>query len=91
MHIRFDNRIAFVTGAAQGLGQGIAQALKAAGATVIVADADAPRLQSFARSEGMEAAVFDIGRQADSHAAIASAAERQGRLDPLLAGAGATA
>ena len=88
MHIRFDNRVAFVTGAAQGLGQGIAQALKAAGATVIVADADATRLQSFARSEGMEAAVFDIGRQADAYAAIAAAAERQGRLDILVNCAG---
>jgi len=88
MHIRFDNRIAFITGAAQGIGQGIALALKASGATVIVADADATRLQTFAQSEGMEASILDVGRQGDAHAAIRAAAARHGRLDILVNCAG---
>jgi 3-oxoacyl-[acyl-carrier protein] reductase len=88
MHIRFDNRIAFVTGAAQGIGQAITLALKASGATVIVADADAARLQTFAQAEGLRSIVLDIGRQAEAHAAVASAAKEHGRLDILVNCAG---
>ena len=38
MTIRFDGKVAIVTGGAQGLGEGMARALAAAGASVVIAD-----------------------------------------------------
>jgi 3-oxoacyl-[acyl-carrier protein] reductase len=88
MLIRFENRVALVTGAAQGLGQGIAQAFKAAGATVVVADADRAGVEAFARTQGLTASVFDVGGQAACHRAVAEIVDRQGRVDILVNCAG---
>ncbi len=88
MQIRFDGRVALVTGAAQGIGQAIARALKASGATVVAADADRAGVEAFASAEGMTAVVFDVGRQADCHAAVADVVKAQGRLDVLVNCAG---
>lgn len=88
MHIRFDGQVAFVTGAAQGIGQAIARALKAAGATVIASDVDAARLQDFAQEAGCTALPLDIADRAACHAAIAACVSRHGRLDILVNAAG---
>jgi 3-oxoacyl-[acyl-carrier protein] reductase len=84
MLIRFDKRVALVTGAAQGIGKAIARALKAAGATVVAADADRAGVEGFARAEGMETAVFDVGDRDACHAAVA----KLPRLDILVNCAG---
>jgi 3-oxoacyl-[acyl-carrier protein] reductase len=88
MLIRFDHRVVLVTGAAQGIGQAIARALKAAGATVIAADADRAGVEAFATAEGMASAVFDVGNRDACHAAITHAVKAQGRLDILVNCAG---
>jgi 3-oxoacyl-[acyl-carrier protein] reductase len=88
MLIRFDGKAALVTGAAQGIGQAIARALKHAGAAVVAADADRARVEAFAASEGMTAVVFDVGDQAACHAAITGVVEAHGRLDILVNCAG---
>ncbi|MGH3634877.1 MAG: SDR family NAD(P)-dependent oxidoreductase, partial [Mycobacterium sp.] len=44
--MRFDNKVAIVTGAAQGIGQAYAQALAREGAAVVVADINAEAAQA---------------------------------------------
>jgi 3-oxoacyl-[acyl-carrier protein] reductase len=85
MQITFNGRVALVTGGAQGLGQAIAQGLKAAGATVHVADLDAEGVKRFASAQGMTAHVLDVSDRAAAHATV----ERVGaRLDILVNAAG---
>lgn len=88
MEMRFDGRIALVTGAAQGIGQAIALALKAAGATVAVADIDAGRLRAFADAEGFLPLVFDLADPAAAKDAVETVLARSGRLDILVNAAG---
>jgi 3-oxoacyl-[acyl-carrier protein] reductase len=88
MRIDFTGRVAFVTGAAQGLGQAIARAMKTSGAKVIAADADRGRVESFAAAEGMSALVFDVGDQSAAHAAVSTIAQQHGSLDILVNCAG---
>lgn len=88
MHIRFDNRVALVTGGAQGIGQAIARGLKAAGANVHVADLDADGVDRFAASEGMSAHVLDVADREAAHRAVRDIANRSGRLDILVNAAG---
>lgn len=88
MHIRFDGRVALVTGAAQGIGQAIALALTAAGARVYAVDVDAPRLAAFAGPRKIGSRVVDIGDRAACHDAVAGILAEAGRLDILVNAAG---
>ena len=88
MHIRFDGRIALVTGAAQGIGQGIARALQDGGARVHVADIDAAGLDAFAQAHAMPAHVLDVSDRAAAHAAVGDIVAAEGRLDILVNAAG---
>jgi 3-oxoacyl-[acyl-carrier protein] reductase len=88
MLIRFDDRVALVTGAAQGIGQAICRALKAAGATVEAADADRERVESFGQAEGMASMAFDVGDRSACHAAVANVLQAHSRLDILVNCAG---
>jgi 3-oxoacyl-[acyl-carrier protein] reductase len=88
VHIRFDGKVALVTGAAQGIGQAIARALNEAGAAVVATDMDAQRLQTFTAEAGVEALVLDIADRAAAHRGVAGIAARHGRLDILVNAAG---
>jgi 3-oxoacyl-[acyl-carrier protein] reductase len=88
MHIRFDNRVAFVTGASQGIGQAIALGLKAAGAQVHVADIDASALDKFAATHAMTAHSLDVSNRTACHDAIRNVMAREGRVDILVNAAG---
>lgn len=88
MHIRFDKRVALVTGGAQGIGQAIARGLKSAGAIVHVADLDADGVQRFAASENMTAHVIDVSDRKAAHWIVGEITAKAGRLDILINAAG---
>jgi 3-oxoacyl-[acyl-carrier protein] reductase len=88
MNIRFDSRVALVTGAAQGIGKAIALGLHAAGAHVHVADLDGERLSAFAGTHCFVAHVLDIGDRQAAHGVVADIMAETGRLDILVNAAG---
>ena len=88
MHIRHDGRVALVTGAAQGIGQAIAKALKESGTTVHVADLDAGGVNTFAQAQGFTAHVLDVSDRAVAGGAVQAIIARAGKLDILVNAAG---
>jgi 3alpha(or 20beta)-hydroxysteroid dehydrogenase len=83
-------RKALVTGAAQGLGEGMAQALAAAGATVVVADLQEEAGRTVAKSLGEEHGFvrLDVSDEASWEQAIEQAVAHLGGLDILVNNAG---
>lgn len=88
------SRAALVTGAAHGIGEGIAARLAADGYAVAVLDIDASRCgpvaERLAYEHGVEtlALVADTGTEDEVRDAIARVRERFGRLDALVNNAG---
>jgi NAD(P)-dependent dehydrogenase (short-subunit alcohol dehydrogenase family) len=84
--IALDDRVAIVTGAAQGLGAAIARGLHAAGAAVLLADCNDPAGRAGASALGPRAAFqpMDLARDADIDACVAAACGQFGRLDFLV-------
>lgn len=86
-------RIAFVTGAASGLGLAFTEALAENGARVTMADVDQEGLEKQAsrlRQAGcsIETAVLDVSDAARLREAVDATAKRGGRLDIVFANAG---
>lgn len=87
------DKVAFVTGAASGIGAAGARAMARDGARVVVTDRDgasAERVVEAMREEGLEAEAIEIDVTDDAalRAAISGTAERLGRLDILHSHAG---
>jgi len=87
---RFENRVAFVTGAAHGIGRATVLRLAAEGAAVGAADVDAEGVASVVAEAGGTAFALDcdITDTASVDAAVAATVERFGRLDVLANVAG---
>lgn len=87
---RFDGKIAFVTGAASGIGHACAKALADEGATVIVADRSADGEKVAAAIDRALFFRLDVGDTAGWENAASFVKERCGRLDVLINSAAIT-
>jgi NAD(P)-dependent dehydrogenase (short-subunit alcohol dehydrogenase family) len=88
-----EGHVAFITGAASGLGLAFAEVMAENGAKVVLTDVDAEGLERAAArlaSAGctVEQAIVDIGDTAALRAAIDGTVERHGRIDAVFANAG---
>src|SRR3954453_23210250 len=81
-------RTALVTGGAQGLGEGMARALAAAGARVVVADTQDASAVAKELGEGHAATTLDVTSDEAWEAAVAQTVETLGGLDILVNNAG---
>ena len=81
-------RHALVTGGAQGLGAGMAQALAAAGAKVMIGDVQEDLAAETASGLGGKATRLDVTDEASWEAAIAATVEQLGGFDILVNNAG---
>jgi NAD(P)-dependent dehydrogenase (short-subunit alcohol dehydrogenase family) len=89
-----EDHVIIVTGASSGLGEQLARALAAAGATPVLAARRAERLVQLQQElPGADAVACDVTEAAERDRLVETVMERHGRLDGLVnnAGMGATA
>lgn len=86
------DRVVIITGGAQGIGRGIAQAVLGAGGSVVIGDLDADAgkacLQDWALPRRSAFVRADAAREPHAARLVATALERFGRLDGLVNNAG---
>ena len=86
--IDLSGKVAHVTGAGHGIGAAIAQALAAAGATVVLSDVNADGVAQVAKDIGGTAMVLDVSDRGAVDAALEATVAEQGSLDILVNNAG---
>ena len=84
---RLEGKVAIVTGAAQGIGQAIADGLAAEGARIVVADLRGAEAAAAAYDGGIGLTV-DVSDEDDVQRMVEETVERCGRLDVLVNNAG---
>lgn len=83
------DKVIIVTGAARGLGRGIAEVCAREGAHCVLADRDAPAVREAAREiSGSLAVICDVTQPDDRAGLVARALEVFGRIDGLVNNAG---
>ena len=85
---RLNGKVALVTGAAQGIGAGIARAFAAEGATLFVSDRNGDKLRATAAEFGAMPLDQDVTVESDWHKAASQIDAKSGRLDILINNAG---
>lgn len=87
--MRFEGRVAFVTGGASGIGEAAARRFAAEGAKVVIADVDAEGAERVAAELPDALAVtVDTGVAASVEQGVADAMQRYGRIDIIFNNAG---
>ena len=86
--MRLKDKVALVTGAAQGIGYACAQAFAKEGARIVLSDVNGDKGRKAAESLGAAFARCDVSRKDQVVAAVDMAVENYGRLDILVANAG---
>lgn len=89
---RLEGKVAIVTGAASGFGEGIAKRFAEEGAKVVVSDLNAKGAERVAKEIG-DAAVWtqtDVSKKADVDAMVEAAMSSFGRVDAMINNAGYT-
>ena len=86
--MRLKDKVALVTGAAQGIGLACAQAFAREGARVVMADVNEDKGRKAAADLQAAFVRCDVSRKADVVAAVARSVSEFGRLDILVANAG---
>jgi len=91
--IDLTGKVAIVTGAARGLGRGIAEKLASLGSLVVISDINAEGLEITAsefRDKGykVDSYVANVGKREDAEALIQYAINQHGKLDILVNNAG---
>ncbi|RCW86765.1 L-iditol 2-dehydrogenase [Paracoccus lutimaris] len=83
---RLEGKSALITGAAQGIGRGFAQAYVREGATVAIADINLEAAEAAAAEigQGAYAVQLDVSQQDSIDAAVAAVVARAGKLDILI-------
>lgn len=86
----FHGKTVFITGAAGGIGQAMAQGFVAAGANLVLCDREEAPLTAMAAAWGERACIAagDVANEADSARAYALARSRFGRIDVAVLNAG---
>jgi len=89
---RLEGKTAFITGAAQGFGQGIAETFAREGARVVIADLQLDRAEAVAKALGAAALPLrcDVSKAADVEAAATATLAAFGRVDIVVNNAGTT-
>ncbi|MCY1423602.1 Levodione reductase [compost metagenome] len=88
MNNRFDNKVALVTGAAQGIGRRLCERLLEEGATLVAVDRS--ELVHELQGEGVLTLTADLEQYGECNRVMAAAVERFGRLDVLVNNVGGT-
>jgi pyridoxal 4-dehydrogenase len=81
---KMNDRVAIVTGAAQGIGRAIADKLVEEGARVVVADINGEGAERAATELNGLAVQADVSQEADAQAIVDATLERHGRVDALV-------